>query len=300
VSSAKHGLNPPDGICCNADVERPVAVQDERSALVREVIDYDFTTEAGHGIERTFPRPFVLLDPGESAESERAERISDVTVRSATAPDHVELRKGSGGTIRVGDPHKTIRGTHRYVLEYRITSPQLIDHEGRPVIIDFGIALFTPTQAGEQDEVEDVGRPVGSLAFMAPEQAQRRDDLLSIRCDVFGVAATVVLNLVEPEAQGRVTRSHLHDPLGRAELPADAVQRDAAVVHDRAHVVGERGGALRGDYDVRGRDAEDAHQRDHDEQLHEGEARLTPRCPAHDGPQAQRLDRWVSAPYPRW
>ena len=47
--------------------------------------------------------------------------MSDVRVRSASAPDEVELTDDVHAVIRVGSPSETVSGRHRYVLEYRIT-----------------------------------------------------------------------------------------------------------------------------------------------------------------------------------
>jgi uncharacterized membrane protein YgcG len=88
-----------------------VAVQADGTALVRETIDYDFGTNSRHGIFRDFPG--YRLD-GE-------QRVSDVRVRSASAPDTTSLTDDGHAVIRVGDPERTVSGLHRYVLEYRVT-----------------------------------------------------------------------------------------------------------------------------------------------------------------------------------
>ncbi|NNF55238.1 MAG: DUF2207 domain-containing protein [Acidimicrobiales bacterium] len=77
--------------------------QSNEPASIVEVIDYDFGLSARRGILRTVPG----LDP-----------ISPLTVTSATAPDDVLIQSGFTPTIRIGDPDITIRGRHRYQLEY--------------------------------------------------------------------------------------------------------------------------------------------------------------------------------------
>jgi uncharacterized membrane protein YgcG len=88
-----------------------IAVQEDGTALVRETIDYDFGNNDRHGIFRNFP--------GYALEGDQ--RVSDVRVRSASAPDDVELTDSGQAVIRVGNPDETVSGRHRYVLEYRIT-----------------------------------------------------------------------------------------------------------------------------------------------------------------------------------
>ncbi len=79
--------------------------QTDRDAVVTEAIDYDFGQSARRGILRSVPD----LDPEKG-----------VVVSSATAPDQVQIGFGSAPTVRIGDPDQTIRGRHRYLLEYSL------------------------------------------------------------------------------------------------------------------------------------------------------------------------------------
>ncbi|HEU4396980.1 MAG TPA: DUF2207 domain-containing protein [Actinomycetota bacterium] len=73
-------------------------------ARIIEAIDYDFGTEARHGIFRDVPG----LQPD-----------APVSVSSATAPDNVALSGSSLQTrIRIGDPARTVTGRHRYTIGY--------------------------------------------------------------------------------------------------------------------------------------------------------------------------------------
>ena len=87
---------------------------DGRARIV-EVIDYDFGSKRRHGIYRDVPE----LPPD-----------ADVVVRSATAPDEVRLLPTSRNEtrIRIGDPHHTISGRHRYTIEYSLDT---LTGEGR-------------------------------------------------------------------------------------------------------------------------------------------------------------------------
>lgn len=93
-----------------------VVLQPDGTAVVRETIDYDFGTNDRHGIQRFFPGyrfPENAID--------ESEIVSDVRVRSASAPDDVELLGTYEAKIQVGHPDVEVNGRHRYVLEYRIT-----------------------------------------------------------------------------------------------------------------------------------------------------------------------------------
>jgi WD40 repeat protein len=64
-----------------------------------------------------------------------------------------------------------------------------IDEEGRPHILDFGLAKVT-AQEGEQADVADmtvVGQFVGSLPWTSPEQAQGTLDNVDMRTDVYAL-----------------------------------------------------------------------------------------------------------------
>jgi hypothetical protein len=70
------------------------------------VIDYDFGIQERHGIFRDVPG----LDP-----------VGPVQVSSPTAPAQVEVTGTAQQTrLRIGDPDRTIRGRHRYVIGYRL------------------------------------------------------------------------------------------------------------------------------------------------------------------------------------
>jgi uncharacterized membrane protein YgcG len=97
-----------------------IAVQEDGTALVRETVDYDFGANDRHGITRDFPG-YALPGTEPAGAATGAATVTDVRVRSATAPDDVALSDDVHVVIRVGDPDRTVSGLHRYVLEYRIT-----------------------------------------------------------------------------------------------------------------------------------------------------------------------------------
>jgi Predicted membrane protein (DUF2207) len=82
---------------------RAVVAGDGRARIV-EAIDYDFGSQARHGIFRDVPG----LAPD-----------APVRVSSASAPADVQLSGSSQQTrIRVGDPARTVTGRHRYTIRY--------------------------------------------------------------------------------------------------------------------------------------------------------------------------------------
>jgi hypothetical protein len=76
------------------------------AARIVEVIDYDFGSQARHGIFRDVPG----LDPAEP-----------VQVASPSAPAQVETTGTAHQTrLRIGDPERTVTGRHRYTIGYRL------------------------------------------------------------------------------------------------------------------------------------------------------------------------------------
>jgi uncharacterized membrane protein YgcG len=76
-----------------------------RDARISEAIDYDFGQSARRGILRSIPDFDVE---------------AGVDVSSATAPDQVQISLGSPSVLRIGDPNQTIRGRHRYFIDYSL------------------------------------------------------------------------------------------------------------------------------------------------------------------------------------
>ena len=79
------------------------SLNEDGSAQVIEVIDYDFSYNSRHGIERIIPG----LTPDTRFEVQ------------ADAPSQVDATPLGGETrFRIGDPDRTISGQHRYTLDY--------------------------------------------------------------------------------------------------------------------------------------------------------------------------------------
>ena len=80
-------------------------VADDGSARITEVIDWDFGPNDRHGIVRTVPQ---------------LRTSAPIEVSSPDAPDDVDVSTAGTPQIRVGDPDRTVRGLHRYVVTYTV------------------------------------------------------------------------------------------------------------------------------------------------------------------------------------
>ncbi|MDX2132704.1 MAG: serine/threonine-protein kinase [Planctomycetota bacterium] len=70
----------------------------------------------------------------------------------------------------------------------------IVDKRGRPRLLDFGIAKLVDDKTDERHgqrgmTIGQPGQLLGTVAYMSPEQAQARNDLTSVRTDVYALGA---------------------------------------------------------------------------------------------------------------
>ncbi len=79
---------------------------------------------------------------------------------------------------------------HRHGVVHRDLKPAniLVDDDGRPHILDFGIATVSELEPGQASVATGFGELVGTLSYMAPEQFRGRADE---RSDVYALGVTL-------------------------------------------------------------------------------------------------------------
>jgi serine/threonine protein kinase len=99
---------------------------------------------------------------------------------------NLSLNDRVGLLIAVAD---LVQRVHEHGVIHRDLKPTniIIQPDGTPVLLDFGIAFLT--QGYGSDSVTAAGDPIGTVAYMAPEQARGENDSLSSRCDIYAMGA---------------------------------------------------------------------------------------------------------------
>lgn len=92
---------------------------------------------------------------------------------------------------RLADVADIVNEAHQRGVLHRDLKPAniLVERDGRVRLLDFGLAKAIDPESGAHAEltISDAGRPMGTLAYMPPEQAAGGSNGISVRSDVYAL-----------------------------------------------------------------------------------------------------------------
>jgi len=107
-----------------------------------------------------------------------------------------------------------IHYAHQRGVIHRDLKPSnvIVDTDGNPKVLDFGLARITDTDAAPMTTIADVGRLMGTLPYMSPEAARGTLDEIDVRSDIYSLGV-MFYELLTDELPCRVRLTALPDAI---------------------------------------------------------------------------------------